>query len=316
MTRTHVFVRQVTRLWLSAWPFWTLLVFASLAAVRLLPGGYARAAVAAPILLAVPGALTLGAVFSGHHRPRGVLFAGYAVLLSVVWSVFASLALYMLKVLITAESTYWCLLVVSALLTIAAEARLVPGRSHVGPRSVPESETLDPDWASAEADDDGPPAAVRGAGYYAIGAVVAGLSLLAGGVYVQDHLPHPAPTGYTWMAWTGPRVNGAIAIGAAGAKLPFQIAHRQSHTTTFRLRATWLGAPSRLLAGPLTVSIGPEKTFHGVLFVPPPPNGCTYRIVVTLTAAQQVESRTRHPLTWSINADVHRLGKSPKTCGS
>ena len=50
---------------------WTLLVFASLAVVRLLPGGYTRAAVAAPILLMVPGSLTLGAVFNQRRRPQG-----------------------------------------------------------------------------------------------------------------------------------------------------------------------------------------------------------------------------------------------------
>ena len=71
-------------LWLSTWPLWTLLVFASLAAVRLLPAGYARAAVAAPILLMVPGSLTLGAVFNQRRRPRGLVFVCYAALLSVV----------------------------------------------------------------------------------------------------------------------------------------------------------------------------------------------------------------------------------------
>src|ERR1039457_7060526 len=98
MTRTHVFVRQVTRLWLSAWPFWTLLVFASLAAVHLLPGGYIRAAVAAPMLLMIPGSLTLGAVFSGCWRPRRAAFVCCAALLSAAWSAFASLALYVLGV--------------------------------------------------------------------------------------------------------------------------------------------------------------------------------------------------------------------------
>ena len=132
MTSTHGVLRRFKPLWLSAWPIWTLLAFASLAATRLLPEGYIRAAVAAPILLMVPGSLTLGAVFSVRRSPRGATFVCYAALLSAVWSAFASLALYVLQVLITAESTYWCLLIVSAVLTILAEARLLLGRQGRG----------------------------------------------------------------------------------------------------------------------------------------------------------------------------------------
>ena len=53
--------------------------------MRLLPEGYARAAVAAPILLIVPGSLMLGAVFNQRRRPQGVVFVSYAALLSAVW---------------------------------------------------------------------------------------------------------------------------------------------------------------------------------------------------------------------------------------
>ena len=94
VTGTRRVPPRVKSLWLSTWPLWTLLVFASLAAVRLLPWGYARAAVAAPILLIIPGSLTLGAVFNQRHRPRGLIFVCYAALLSAIWSAFASLTLY------------------------------------------------------------------------------------------------------------------------------------------------------------------------------------------------------------------------------
>ena len=140
------------------------------------------------------------------------------------------------------------------------------------------------------------------------------MSLLAGGLYAYDHLPHPAPAGYTWMAWTGPPIKGDIAIGSAGTKLGFQIVHHQSDTTTFKLSAAWLGSTSRPLAKPLTFSIGPNQTFRGALFVPPLPDGCTYRIVVALTAARQIDPLTKKPQTWSINADVHDPSKSSKTC--
>ena len=220
MTGTRRVLPWVKPLWLSAWPFWTLLVFASLAAVRLLPEGYARAAVAAPILLMVPGSLTLGAVFSQRRRPQGAVFVCYAALLSAIWSAFASLALYARGVLITADSTYWCLLAISAVLAIVAEARLLLGRPGRGRRVARRLEALDPDQSDAEADDAETPAGCRrAAGYYAIVAVVAGVSLLAGGLYAYDHLPHPAPAGYTWMAWTGPPIKGDIAIGSAGTKL-------------------------------------------------------------------------------------------------
>jgi hypothetical protein len=167
--------------------------------------------------------------------------------------------------------------------------------------------------SDAETDEAAMPAP-SGAWRYGVLAVVAGASLLAGGLYAYDHLPHPAPVGYTWIVWTDPHATGDISIGAAGTQLHFQIMHRQPDTTTFRLSAVWLGSRSRPLAKPLTLDIGPDRTFRGALFIPPLPDGCTYRIVVALTAPQQVDPLTRKPQTWSINADVRDPGKSLKTC--
>jgi len=292
---------------------WSLVVFAGLAALYLLPGGYTRAAVAAPILLMVPGSLTLGALFSPRRRPQGAAFVSYAALLSVVWSGFASLVLYVGHVLITANSTYWCLLTISSLLAIGAEARLVLGRGS-GRRVARRPEEFDLDLSDTQADDAETSVASRGAGYYAAAAVLAGVGVLVGGLYAYDHLPRPAPVGYTWMAWTGPPIKGNIAVGSAGTKLGFKIVHSQSDTTNFRLTASWLGNSSQPLAKPLTLTIGPEKTFRAALFVPPLPNGCTYRIVVALTAARQIDPQTKRLRTWSINADVYDPGKARKAC--
>jgi hypothetical protein len=291
---------------------WALAAFASLTAVRLLPGGNIRAIVAAPILFIVPGSLTLGAIFS-RRRPQGVAFVCYAALLSAVWSALASLALYIGGVLITAETTFWCLLVISAVLAIVAQARLLLERPGRGRRAAKRPEALDLDLSDEEAKEAETPATAGRWGYYTILAVMVGVSLLVGGLYAYDHIPHPT-TGYTFMAWTGPRTTGDIVVGSSGTKLNFQIVHRQSDTTSYRLSAVWLGTPPRPLARSLTLSIGPNKTFRGSLFVPPLPDGCTYRIVVTLTAARQVNPLTRKPQSWSINADVHDPKKSPKTC--
>ena len=314
MTGTRRLLPWIKPLWRSAWPLWMLLAFVGLAAVRLLPGGYTRAAAAAPILLVVPGSLTLGAVFNRRHRPRGLIFVCYAALLGAAWSAFASLALYADGLPITAESTYRCLLTISAVLAIAAEARLLSGRPGRGRRAARKLESLNPGRSDAEADDAETPTAVRGAGYYPVVAVVAGVSLLTGGLYAYDRLPHPAPVGYTWMAWTDPSSKGDIAVGSAGTTLSFQIVHHQSDTTTFTLSAAWQGSSSRPLAPPVTFSIGPEQTFRGGLFVPPLPDGCTYRILVALSAARQIHPLTKKPQAWTINADVHDPGKSLKTC--
>ena len=303
-------LQRFKSLWLSTWPLWALLVFAGLAVVRLLPGGYGRTAAAAPILLMVPGSLTLGAIFGQRRRPRGMVFVCYAALLSAVWSAFASLALYVQGVLITADSTYWCLLTVSAVLAIVGETRLLLARREGSHRTAHTSEIPDADLSDTDARK---PAPVVNGGYCAI-AVVAGVSLLAGGLYVFDHLPHPAPVGYTWMAWAAPPITGDIPIGSAGKELRFQILHHQSDTTTFQLSADWLASPSRPLAKSLILSIGPNRSFQGALFVPPLPNGCTYRIVVTLTAIRQIDPLTNKPQTWSINVDVHDPSKSLKTC--
>ncbi len=313
MTSPQSPLRWLKPLWLSVWPLWTLVVFIILAAVRVLPAGYARAAVAAPVLLLVPGSLTLGAVFSRRIRPRGVAFVCYAALVSVVWSAFGSLILYVCGVSITAYNTYWCLLMVCAALAFSAEARLLLERPGRGRRAAGKPKITDPDLSDSDSETEQTASAKSGA-YYSILAVVAGVGLLASGLYGYEHLPHPAPNGYTWMAWTGPRIQGDITIGSAGTELHFQIVHRQTNKTTFRLSASWLGGPSGRLAKPLTLTIGPNRTFFGALFVPPLPDGCTYRIVVALTAPRQIDPLTQKAPTWSINADVHDLHKSSKAC--
>jgi hypothetical protein len=300
--------------WLSAWPIWLLLAFGSLAAVRLIPVSYARAVVAAPILLLVTGSLTLGAIFSRRRRPGGAAFACYAVLLSAIWSTFASLALYALNLLITAENTYWALLAVSAALALVAEIRLLLERPGRGRRIAPTPVVPDRDLSEAETSEAGVPAAARHSGRYAAFALVAGISLIAGGLYAYEQLPRPAPAGYTFVAWTGPRIIGPVKVGASGADLRFQIVHREPATATFRVTATWAGAPPRQLATPVRVSIGPDKTFSGTLHIPPLPDGCTYRIMVALTAAGQISPLTHHPQIWSINANVHDPAKSTKAC--
>jgi hypothetical protein len=308
VTDTHGTARGLRPMWLWTWPLWAVAVFASLAAVRLLPGGLIRAVIAAPILLIVPGSLTLGALFGRHSRPRGTAFVCYAALLGAIWAGFASLALYVSGVSITAANTYGCLLIISTVLAIVAESRLLFGGHGTGRRAAGRTEALDPDLSDAEVSDAKALPAGR-SGYYAILAVVAGVSLLAGGLYAYDHLSHPAPVGYTWIAWTGSQDKGNyVSVGAAGTDLHFQIVHHEPGTTTFRLGAAWLGSPSRSLANPLTVRIGPDQTFQGTLFVPPLPDGCTYRLVVTLTALHT------DPQTWSINADVRDTSKSQKTC--
>jgi hypothetical protein len=313
VTASHGVLRMLKALWLSAWPLWAVLVFASLAATRSLPEGYARAAVAAPILLLVPGALTLGAVFSQRRRPQGAAFLSYAALLSVVWAALASVALYIGGVLITAESTFWCLLTTSAVLAVVAEARLLVGPGS-GRRAYSKQEILDLDLSDAEINEAETPAVAKRSAYYTILAVVAGGSLLVGGLYAYARSPRPSPAGYAFIAWTGPPTTGDIAVGVAGTKLHFQIAHRESDTTTFRLSATWMGTPTRPLAKSVTLSIGPHETFRGALFVPPLPDGCTYRIALYLTAPGLTNPLTKKPQTWSINADVHDPNKSSKAC--
>jgi hypothetical protein len=307
-------MHTVKSAWLASWPWWLLVVFASIALARWLPEGYARAAVTVPILLVAPGSLTLGAVFSPGSRPRGAAFICSAMLLSAIWSIFASLALYALGVRITVGSTYVCLLALSAALASVAQVRIMFGGPGRGRRAAPPPETVEPDLSEAEALTASTPKAASGSAYYGVAAVVAGALLLAGGAYAYERLPHPAPAGYTWIAWTGPRISGPVALGSAGTDLRFQIVHHEPGTATFRLTAMWVGSPPRALASPLTLTIGPDKTFQGTLFVPPLRDGCTYRIVVALTTAPETGPPVKQAQSWSINANVYEPGKSSKAC--
>jgi hypothetical protein len=314
VTRTPESMRKAKSLWAASWPWWLLMVFASLAVVRWLPGGDVRATVAAPILLMIPGSLTLGAAFRAGSRPYGAAFVCSAALLSVIWAVFASLILYALDVRITFGSTYVCLLAVSAALAVLTQAQYLFGRPGRGRRGAPKPEIVDPDLSEAELRSARRREVAGRPAYYGIAAVVAGAALLGGGLYAYERLPHPVPVGYTWMAWTGPHISGPVAVGSAGTDLRFQIVHHQSGTAIFRLSAMWLGSPPRVLANPLTVRIGPDRTFQGTLFIPPLRDGCTYRIVVALTTAPQIDPLIKQTQSWSINADVYEPGKSSKTC--
>jgi hypothetical protein len=307
--------RRARDLWLAAWPVWAVLLFALLAATRLLPGGPARAVLATPILLTVPGALTLGAVFGRRRRPEGVAFASYTVLLSVIWTVFAALALYVVHILITAVHLYWCLLVISVLLAAAAGARLVLDWQGSGRRVAARPEEADPDLSGAEVLAAEEPPTRAGALHVALAAVV-GVGLLGGAVYAYEHHRGPAPPGYTWLAWTGPRTAGDIALPSHGAQLPFEIVHHQGRATSFRLTATWLGSPSRTLAPPVTFTVGPDQTYHGSLTVPALPDRCTYRLQLVLTAGHQIDPLTQATPTWTINADVYQPGQAPRSCTS
>lgn len=309
MTATHGYVGRLRPLWLSAWPAWTVTLFAALAATRGLPAGYARGVLTLPILLVVPGTLTVCAVFGHKGRPRGTVFMGYVVTLSLVWLGFTSLALYVLHILITAASTYWALLVVCAILACVAQTRLLRERKTDSPVT---GDPGFPDERPRTAGNAGP--AGKTSPYMVAGAAVGGVALLCGGVYFSDHLPHPAPVGYTELAWTQARDQSTIAVGPAGAKLSFKVMSHQLFPTHFRLSSEWMGAPGRPLSKPVTFTLEPDRTLTGTLFVPPPPDQCTYRIVVTLVALGEKDPLTGHQPSWSINATIRQPGTSGNAC--
>jgi hypothetical protein len=144
--------------------------------------------------------------------------------------------------------------------------------------------------------------------------VLAGAVLLGGGALAYVHAPHQPPAGYTWLAWSGAKANGVIAVGARGIALPFAITHEDPGTTEYRLTASWTGGgQAHALAAPRTLRVAGVKTVAATLSIPQPPGACAYRLVVTLT-----ELGTARPRSWSINAGVRAsLGTGgPARCAS
>ena len=124
--------------------------------------------------------------------------------------------------------------------------------------------------------------------YTPVVAVVAGVSLLIGGLYFYDHLPSPpASTAYTQLSWDSTQGN-IITVGRSGTKLAYEISNLQPAWAAYRVSAVWEGTSEQPLAKPLTLSVGPNKTIRGTLFVPPPPTSCVYRIAVTLVEIGRV----------------------------
>lgn len=293
--------------WPDAWPCYLLAAFAALALTAVVPGGPARAVLAMPVLLGAPGALTLGAV-QARRSVDATAFGALAVLLSALWLAFATLILTVLKVRISGVSVYVCLLLVCCLLTAAAQRQLhcrAAGERAVLPAREPADVLSVPDEIGA--------APKRGA-WYAIGGVLAGSALLAGGALAYASAPHQAPAGYTWLAWSGAKANGVITVGAQGITLPFEITHQEPGTTEYRLAASWTGdGKAHALAAPRTLRVGGDKTVRATLSIPQPPGACAYRVVVTLT-----ELGTAHPQSWSINAGVRasRGTGGPAGCAS
>jgi hypothetical protein len=299
---------QPSRLsWQRAWPGYLLALFAALALAPAVPAGLARAAVTVPILLSVPGALLLGALlaFGGQARRSfdAVGFGCLAAVLSAVMLAFAALVLNAAQVRITAVSVYACLLVPCAML--AAVVRLRLGRPGPGGDEAAVMGIL-----ALPAQDAGRRrgSAVR----YAVAALAACGVLLGGAAYGYAKGPRPSPVGYTWLAWTGPRIDGVISVGRSGRTLPFVIRHEQSAAAEFRLTADWTGdGRQHQLAVPVTVRVGADKTVSGRLAIPQPPGGCAYRLVVSLT-----EIGAAHAQTWTINADVRRSSPGSAGCAA
>jgi hypothetical protein len=285
--------------WSAVWPGYLLAAFAALSLVLLMPGGPARAIVALPILLGVPGALTLGAV-QARRFVDAAAYGGLAGVLSVIWLVFAALMLNAIHVRIAAVSMYACLLIMCVILAAVAQWRLLRQGS-----AAPAADVL-----SATGEQGGLP---RRGPWYAAVAVLAGAALLGGGALAYAQGPHPAPTGYTWLAWIGERPDKVLLVGQSGLTLPVQIEHEQPGTETFRLTAGWSSATGRhhVLAKPLTVTAGQDTTLTEHLTIPRPPGGCVYRVTVTLT-----EVGVAHPRSWSVNADVQAEGRRGHGCAS
>ena len=124
---------------------------------------------------------------------------------------------------------------------------------------------------------------VRTFGYH-VAALAGGILLLVGGTYSYLQGSLPAPSDYTWIAWSGPQVTGIISVGPSGRSLPFTIEHHEATAGEYKLTATWGSSTHpHSLAKPVTLQLAPEGTLNGWLSIPAPPGGCTYHLVVTLT---------------------------------
>jgi hypothetical protein len=299
----------------SFWPLYAMLALVLFGVAQFLPAGYARAVLAAPTLILVPGSLTLGAVFGERSRPRGVAFFYYATLLGVICTVLVSLGLYLVDIRITPTSTYLGVLVLSAVLAAGTGARMWLEQTGDGRRVARPIPSVTSDVSDVEIEAAQRKTASRRRGKpYVLVALIWGTCLLAGAVVAYDHLPHPASPGYTYIAWTGGKNYQDVGVGSTGAELNFQIVNQQPSRDLYKLTAEWLSSPPRQLAAPMNLVLPVGQTFHGSLSVPPLPNGCTYRIVVELTAAGQINHVTGKPQTWSIDADVQDPSKPAKPC--
>ena len=199
------------------------------------------------------------------RSPRGVVFVCYSALLGAVWSIFASLALYVDGVLITAVSTYWCLLILSTLLAIAAEARLLLRRPRNGRRAAPTSREsyLTPRSMIPKRRQPRETRAIPSLGR-------SGWRHPSRRWIVR--IRSPSASGAHWLHLDG--VDGSSSPRQISPSAPpapnfsFQIVHHQSDNTTFQLTAAWLGNPSQPLAKSVALSVGPNQTYQGTLVVP------------------------------------------------
>jgi hypothetical protein len=288
--------------WSDAWPCYLLAIFAALALTAVVPGGPARAVLTVPVLLGVPGALTLGAA-QARRTVDATAFGALSVVLSALWLAFVTLILTVFAVRITGVSVCVCLLLICCALAAGAQRRLrgrAAGENAVLTAREPADVLSVPGEAGASA---------RRGARYAVGGVLAGVALLGGGALAYASAPRPAPVGYTWMAWSAHRADKVVEVGAHGTNLPFEVTREQPGTAEYRLTATWTGGgKANVLAAPRTLRIGADRTVTASLSIPRPPGACAYRVVVTLT-----ELGAAHPQSWSINAAVRA---SPGTHGA
>jgi len=115
-----------------------------------------------------------------------------------------------------------------------------------------------------------------------IAAVVMGTAV---GAYVR--LPHPAAPGYTSMALGGwaQNIDRPIIIPAGGVAVPIRVSSAGSPATVEAMRVLVGGRP---VAPDRPVTIAADTTSAVTVRVPAPPDGCLYRIEISLGTASTV----------------------------
>jgi uncharacterized membrane protein len=277
--------------WTSSWSAWVVLLGIGEAAVlvaQLLPAGVARAVVALPPVLLIPGFALWTLMIGRRRREDPAVVAAYSIGLSFAVLIFDALILNALGIRLSSASIGLAALgCTDIVVTVTCLGGRLVSRGGDAP-----SESGLPPGGPAGAAPNIPPAPHRGALFTrAVAVVAAVVGVLVVVSLVATHLPAPASKPFTalWLGgtWAGEAAPTRVTTGER-VIIPVVAESYGTAPGTYQLATSIDG----LAASVQSVYLSTAATWHGQVTVVAPAGLALHRVVIALRTTADAANAT------------------------